>query len=425
MIILLMLVTFACLIVLGVPIAFALGLSSVGALYVQGEVPLVQLPFKLHDAMDNNSFLAVPLFIFASDLMNRSGIMARLIHLAQILVGHFRGGLAQVNIATNMLFAGISGSAMADTAAVGSIFIPNMIRDGYKPEFCVAVTAASSLMGPLIPPSIIAIIYGSMTGVSVAKLFLGGVVPGVICGIALMILTSILAKHAMTKPHRQSDQVDSIRIALLDALPALGMPVIIIGGIIGGIFTPTEASGVAVAYGLLLVSTIAPMSLAEGFVLILSSARITASVLFVVGCTGLFSWVLVREGFSEALAENLTYISHDPTLTMVLIIIGLLVLGMIIEGLSAMILVVPVLAPIGETLGYHPVQFGITIILVLLIGSITPPIGVIALLASQIAGIEYYRTIKITLPYIAIMMVVTLAVAFIPSLTTWLPSQLL
>ena len=416
-----MIAIFAVFLAAGVPMGFAMGLGAFIALMIQGEVPLLQLPVRFFFVLDNFALMAVPLFIFAGELMNTGGITERIVAFSRAAIGHLRAGLAQVNILTSILFAGVSGSALADVAAIGSMLIPSMVKEGYKKEFAVVVTAASSLIGPIIPPSITAVIYGSITGVSIGKLFLAGVFPGLLAGGAMMVLTWALAGR-VGAPSIPRSPIALVGKTFVRTSPALTMPLIIVGGIVFGIFTPTEAAGVAVVYGLIVSLLSRRLGWRTTYELILRSAKVTASALVILGGAGLFSWVLVREGAAVALQGLLLSISQDPVVLMLVLLALLFVVGMFIEGLGALIIVVPVAAPIAETAGIDPVQFGIVTIMMLLVGTITPPVGIIALLACRIAGIEYSRTFGILIPYILIVVLVILVVAFVPFLTTWLPS---
>lgn len=419
-----MLTLFALFLVIGMPMGFAMGLSAVASLWWQGQVPLIQLPLRFFSGLDSYALMAVPLFILAGNLMNAGGITARIVDFARALVGHLRGGLAQVNIVTSMMFSSVNGSAMADTAAVGSMMIPAMKREGYVTRFSVVITAVSSLIGPVLPPSIAAIIYGTLTGVSIGRLFLAGIVPGILVGLSMMVLTWFLASRYGWRPTPRAP-MSEVGHSFLRSAPALLMPLIIVGGIVSGMFTPTEAGAVAVLYGMI----VAVLSRQMGFVAFLqftlTSAKLTASALVIIGGAGLFGWVLTREGFGFLIRDNLLAISTDPVIVMLVILAGLFVIGWFLEGTAAMILTVPIIAPIAIGLGYDPVQFGVVSILMLLVGAVTPPVGVVAMLACRIGNIPFSSTFLLLLPYCACVIVVVVAVAFWPPLTTFLPSLLM
>lgn len=411
----------ALLLVIGVPLGFAMGLGAFIAVAIQGTVPLIQLPIRTFNLLDNFALLAVPLFIFAGELMNGGGITARILHFCRALLGHIRGGLAQVNILASMIFAGVSGSALADVAAIGTVMIPGMVREGYRRDFSAVVTAASSLIGPIIPPSIIGVIYGSLTGVSIGKIFLAGIIPGVTVGLTMMTLTWFLARWAGAKPIPRAP-AQEVAVSFLKTTPAMMVPLIIVGGIVGGVFTPTEAGAVAVLYAIIYGVLMGEVTHRNFFPLILRSAKLSANVLFVIAGAGLFSFIMVREGASAALGTWLVSVTDNEVGILLLILLVLFFLGMFLDGITVIIISVPVIAPIGAQLGYDPVQFGMITIMMLMTGTISPPVGLAMMLAARIANIEFEKVFLILTPYLAVFMVVVLMVAFIPGMTLWLPS---
>lgn len=419
-----MLVLFALLLIAGVPMGFSMGLSAVVALWSQGQVPLIQLPLRFFGALDSYALMAVLLFILAGNLMNVGGITARIVAFANSLVGHLRGGLAQVNILTSVMFGAINGSAMADTAAVGSMMIPAMRKSGYETRFSVVVTAVASLVAPIIPPSIPAVIYGSMTGVSIGRMFIAGIIPGLMMGGGLMILTWFLAKRYGWTPQPRAS-LKEVGRTFVGSSPAITMPLIIVGGIVTGVFTPTEAGAVAVLYGMVVAFVSRKMGIRAFFGFTRDTAKLTASALIILAGAGLFGWVLTREGFGFMLENFLLGISDDPTIVMLMILLGLLIMGMLVEGTAAMIIVVPIIHPIATGLGYDPVQFGMTVILMLMVGAVTPPVGIVAMMASKIGGVEYSSTFKLLVPYVAVVLLVILLITFVPPLTTFLPSLMM
>lgn len=419
-----MLVLFFVFLAIGVPLAFCMGLSALIALAWEGQIPLLMQPQRFFAAMDNFSLLAVPLFILAGELMNVGGITERLVAFSRAVMGHLRGGLAQANVLCNMFMAAISGSAAADVAAIGSMMIPAMKREGYRADFAVAITACAALMAPIIPPSIVAVIYGSVAGLSVGALFLGGAIPGIIAGIGMMVMTRFLAGVAGAKPVAKATRGE-LGAATLRALPAMLMPLIIIGGIISGAFTPTEAGAVAAGYGLLfgfLTRRHTFDSLYRNFA---NAAQVTASVLIILAGAALFSWVLTRAGTAEVALRMLLTVSEDPRLLILIILAFLFVLGMFVEVVAALILIVPILGPIAAALGFDPIHFGIVTMMMLVVGAVTPPVGVLAMIACRIADIEYEKTFGMLLPYVAMWVVVIVTIAYVPALVTFLPSTLL
>ena len=419
----LMLVLFCVFMVLGMPIAYCMGLAAVLTILFGGELPVLILAQQFYDSLDNFSLLAVPLFVLAGELMSVAGITERLVNLSRALIGHFRGGLAQANILTNMFMGAISGSALADLTAIGSMMIPAMKREGYKPAFAVAVTACAAMMAPIIPPSVIAVIYGSVTGVSIGALFLGGVVPGVLAGLSMLFLAWLMAPRAGASPSPRAAWRERARASSL-ALPAILMPVIIIGGILSGAFTPTEAGAIAAFYALLFGLLGRKHSFASLYGNFATAAAMTASALITLAGAALFSWVLSRAGIGQTSLQLMLSITEDPHLAMLVLILFFFLLGTFLEPVPALIIVVPIMEPMIAHLGYDPVHFGIVTIMLLVLGSVTPPVGVLAMVACKIAGITYNQSLGMLFPFILAWLGVILLVAFVPELVLWLPRRM-
>ena len=416
----LMLGLFCVFMVLGMPIGYCMGLAAILAILFDGTLPPLILAQQFYEALDNFSLLAVPLFVLAGQLMSVAGITERLVNMSRALIGHFRGGLAQANVMTNMFMGAISGSALADLTAIGSMMIPAMKREGYKPAFAVAVTACAAMMAPIIPPSIIAVIYGSVTGVSIGRLFLGGVVPGVMAGLSMLVLVWWLAPGAGARPSaRVNWQVR--RQETVRAIPAIFMPFIIIGGILSGVFTPTEAGAIAALYALLFGLAGRKFSFASLYGNFSAAAALTASALITLAGAGLFSWVLSRAGVGQVALQLMLSITSSPSLAMLVLIVFFFLLGTFLEPIPALIIVVPIMGPMIAHLGYDPVHFGIVAIMLLVLGSVTPPIGVLAMVACKIAGISYNESFGMLVPFIAVWLLVILLVAFVPDLVLFLP----
>jgi tripartite ATP-independent transporter DctM subunit len=419
----LMLVLFFVFMALGMPIAHCMGLAAIAVILLDGQLPVLLLAQQFYEALDNFSLLAVPLFILAGELMSVSGITERLVNMSRALIGHLRGGLAQANILTNMFMGAISGSALADLAAIGSMMIPAMKREGYKPAFAVAVTACAAMMAPIIPPSIIAVIYGSVTGVSIGALFLGGVIPGVLAGIAMMGITWYLAPRVGAGPSPKASGGEMLQ-ATLRATPALVMPAIIIGGILSGAFTPTEAGSIAALYALCFGLAGRRHGWRSLYANFSAAAAMTAGALVTLGGAALFSWVLSRAGVGQAALQAMLSITSDPKLAMLVLIVFFFMLGTFLEPVPALIIVVPIMTPMLKHLGYDPVHFGIVVIMLLVVGSVTPPVGVLAMVASKIAGISYGESLGMLMPYILAWTAVILLVAYVPELVLWLPRMM-
>jgi len=419
----LMLGLFFVFMVLGMPIGYCMGLAAILSVLVSGQLPILILAQQYYESLDNFSLLAVPLFVLAGELMSVAGITERLVNLSRAWIGHFRGGLAQANIMTNMFMGAISGSALADLTAIGSMMIPAMKREGYKPAFAVAVTACASMMAPIIPPSIIAVIYGSVTGVSIGALFLGGVFPGILAGVSMLGLAWFMAPGAGAHPSPRATWEER-GSATSRALPAIFMPVIIIGGILSGAFTPTEAGAIAGLYALLfglIGGRHGATSLYRNFS---AAAAMTASALVTLAGAGLFSWVLSRAGVGQITLQLMLSITNNPSLAMLVLIVFFFLLGTFLEPVPALIIVVPIMGPLIAHLGYDPVHFGIVTIMLLVLGSVTPPVGVLAMVACKIAGISYNQSLGMLLPFIVAWLLVILLVAFVPDLVLWLPRMM-
>lgn len=424
MMILVLFVAFAVFLVMGLPLAFSMGLSAIAAIMLTSSQSLLIIPQRLTSSLDSFALLAVPLFILAGELMNSGGITERIVRFSRSAMGHFKGGLAQANILSNMFMAALSGSSLADLSAIGSMMIPAMIREGYKKAFAVAVTSCAALMAPIIPPSVIAVIYGSITGISIGSLFLAGALPGIMAGIGIMILTRIMAGRsgATAMPRESWSQFGS---ATRSALPAIAVPIIIVGGILSGVFTPTEAGAVAVFYALAFGILTRRHNAGGVYGLLLNAGVTTSSALLTLAGASLFSYVLVSSGFAQATLNLLVAITDNPHMALLLIFFVLLVLGMFVETVSALILVTPILMPVVGYYGYTDVQFGIFTLMTLVLGGLTPPVGILAMVACRIANIDYGKTFSTLTPFVLWWAVATLLVGYVPFLTTWLPSLVL
>jgi tripartite ATP-independent transporter DctM subunit len=409
-------VVFFVLMLLGVPIAFTIGLASIAAILSEGSIPLMILPQRMFTALDSFPLLAVPLFILAGEIMNSVGLTEKIVRFAKALVGHIRGALGQINIVASMIFAGISGSASADAAGLGSMLIPAMKKNGYDKDYAVIVTATSSAIGPIIPPSVLMIVYAAVTGLSIGSLFLAGVVPGIILGLILMITSYLIArKRGYEKFERAS--LKELFVSFLSATPALVMPVIIIGGILSGVFTATEAGVIAVAYGLLLGFVTRTFTL-NGIKPILISASITSAItLIILAVASMFAWIIAREQLPIYVSELLLSISSHPAILFGFIIAFLLIVGLFLDPLAAMIIVVPVLTPIQETMGYDPIVFAIVVIMTLLIGAITPPVGNLLFICCAIGEAKVSEVVRLIGPYVIAMVICVAIIAAFPSLT--------
>jgi C4-dicarboxylate transporter DctM subunit len=413
----------ALLFLLGVPLAYGVGISSMIWLVASGSgVPLTLVVHRTMTGLDNFTLLAIPLFMIAGKIMNQGGIAKRLIDFADALVGHLKGGLAHINVVVSMLFAGMTASAAADTSAIGSILIPSMIDNGYDTDATVAVTAISSVIGIIIPPSITAVIYAITAEVSVGKLLLAGIIPGILLGLAQMGATAYLARKRGWVPYTKFSTANVVK-SLKRAFLPMGTVLIVVGGIYGGIFTPTEAGVAAVVYAFILVKFVYKSLKWRDLVPMLVDTAVTGSLgLFLVTTSTIFSWIMAREQVPAVVFRALTSITTNPTLIILLIIAALLIVGTFLDSLAAIIILVPILQPIALQLGMDPIHFGAMVVLALGLGLATPPVGVCLFVACGIAKCKVSEIFGALLPYFLACLVVLLLVAFIPQLSLFIPS---
>lgn len=418
----LIIVTLIIFLVLGMPIAFTLGFPTLLFILFNNPAWMSVIPQRLFYGMNSFVFLAIPFFIMAGEIMSESKVTDRIINFTDSLIGHVRGGLAHVNVLTSMFFAGISGAALSDVAALGSIFIPSMEKNGYTRKFSAAITATSSIQGPIIPPSLIIIVYASIMGCSVGALFSAGIVPGVLIGVSDILVILFLGKK---RGYPKSDIPFSIKRvfhSFILALPALVVPIIIMGGILGGIFTPTEAGAVAVLYGALLgIFALKTLKLNVFKKIFKSTIKKTATLFLIVGFANIFSWVLAMENV-PALLEKYVFGWTDNVYIILLIInFILLFMGTWLETAAALLLVGPVFGPALVNMGIHPIHLGMIMIVNLTIGLITPPFGVCLYGASSVSGCTVEEISKEALPYIIINIVVLFLITFFPQLSLFFP----
>ena len=408
----------------GVPIAFAMGGAGVVALLVDGNLSLLSVPQRFFDGINSFPLLAVPFFILAADLMTASGITTALLRFANSLVGHIRGGMGHVNVVTSMMFAGISGSALADAAGPGAVETRMMVASGYDRPYAAALSAATATIGPIIPPSIIMVIYAlTDPSVTVAGLFLAGVGPGLLLGAALMAMNHwISVKRGWGAAHPPMRWADRAK-ALWTALPVLAMPAIIIAGILSGLFTPTEASAVAVFYalaiGLFVTRTLNARIIAK---VLLQSGLVTSAALLIVSMASLFAWLLTILQIPQTIASTIGGITDEPVAIMLIVMAFVLACGLFIDTLPAVIILVPVLAPLTEQFGIHPLHFAMAIVLNLTVGLITPPVGGVLFVMSSVARLRLETLARAVLPLLAAEIAVLLAVVLFAPLSTAIPA---
>ncbi|MFD1020191.1 TRAP transporter large permease [Thalassobacillus hwangdonensis] len=406
------------LIIINVPIAIALGLASVVVLYLATGMPLIILPQKMFAALDSFPLMAAPFFILAGKLMEHGGISERLIEFAKSLVGQLKGGLAHVSIVACVFFAAISGSATATTAAVGGILIPAMVKAGYDRNFSTAVQAVGGTTGIIIPPSVPLVLYGVSASASVSSLFIAGILPGILMGVSLMVVAYIISVIKGYGANAEGFSVKRMGSSFKNALLALLMPIIILGGIYGGIFTPTEASVVAVVYGLIIgVFVYKQITWNKLREILVSSVVITSTILFIIGTASLFGMVLTRERVPQNIAEMFMASDLSPIMILLLINLFLLLVGTFMETIAAIIILTPILLPVVTSIGVDPIHFGIIMIANLAIGLVTPPVGIALFVGAQIGNTKFEPLVKAVFPFLIMMLVDILLITFIPQLT--------
>ncbi|RDW22152.1 C4-dicarboxylate ABC transporter permease [Oceanobacillus arenosus] len=413
--------SFALFLLLSIPVGIALGISTLVAIVYSGSVPIEFLVQGLTTSVDNFPIMAVPFFILAGEIMGKGGISERLFRVANSMVGNITGGFAIATIVTCMFFAAISGSAPATVAAVGGIMIPAMVKQGYDRTFSAAVVAAAGSLGVIIPPSIPMVIYGTSSASSIGDLFMAGIIPGLIIGAALSLYAYYFAKKNGYKGNGKKFSFKNILKSIWEAKWALAIPIIILGGIYGGFFTPTEAAAVAVVVGLIaglfIYKELKWKDLPRVFI---DSALTTATVLIIVGTATAFGRLLTVEQIPNQIAEWILSISESPIIVMLLILVLLLIVGCFMDTLAAIIILTPILLPITTSLGYDPIHFGIIMVVGLAVGFITPPVGVNLFVAQGISGVSFEALVRRIIPFIIVMTITLLIITFIPQLSLML-----
>ncbi|MEM1065613.1 MAG: TRAP transporter large permease [Pseudomonadota bacterium] len=411
---------FFLLVALRVNIGFALILASVIVMVMEG-LPLTSVINQMYSNIDSFTLLAVPFFMFLGRILNSGSITQRLLDLSNASVGHIRGGLGHVNVFVSMVFASLSGSAAADTASIGSILIPAMKRAGYSPAFSAALTAASSTLGVIIPPSIILIVYGAFGNVSIGALFLGGVVPGLTIGVSMMIYTYLVALRE-GYPALPFPGFAALRTALWHGAAAMLIPVFVLGGVIAGVFTPTEAAISAVLWALILTFILFRDVPVSEIPKLLIAAVLDFSVpLFTVAGAGIFGWLIAYLGAAKIVVAFITSVSSDPTVIILMLIGFLLLVGTVLNPISAVLIFLPIIQALGDLAGMNPVHMGVLATITLSVGLITPPYGICLLIASQIAQVALGRAMLAVLPIVGLTISIAVLSVFFPNLVLALP----
>lgn len=412
---------FVVLLLLGLPISFSMGLASAAAIASKGSIPLAIVVQRMLSGIDGFVFIAVPFYILAGALMDTGGITIRLVRLAQVLLGHIRGGLGMVVVLAEYLFSGISGSVVADTSAVGGVTIPMMRKAGYSGPLSVSIVAASSAMGILVPPCIPMIVLAGMINLSVAALFAAGFLPGAVTAILLMALIYLQARR-QGLPAGERASWRQLKATLLEAIIPLGMPVVIFGGILGGIVTATEGGALAVAYGAVAgILIYHEIKLQDVPRILCDTAVITGLVTFLASTAMVLSWILATERVPQSIAQFLTRWAPSPMLFLLFTILIFVIFGGLLEGLPAIVLFVPILDPVGRALGVDPIHFGIVAIAALGLGLFLPPVGIGLFVAAGIAKVPMESVVRPFIPYGITILIGVLTIAAVPWFTMVVP----
>jgi C4-dicarboxylate transporter DctM subunit len=411
------------LIMLGLPIAISMGLTAVFFFVALGETDvLTMVPARMYSSTTSFTLLAIPFFILTGNLMNSGGITHRLFRFAQNLVGHFRGGLGHVIVVSAMIFAGMTGAAVAEAAALGTVELEGMIKRGFDRKFSAAIVASASTIGPVIPPSIPFVIYGSITGTSVGRLFLGGFVPGFLMGIALMIIVYIVSRRRNYPKERRATLREFLD-STLGALSAVATPVIIIGGMVSGIFTPTEAAVAATVYALVLTMFVYKEVKFKDLPRILwETLEASVRVLFIISAAGIFGWLLIHQRVPETVIAGLMSLSQNPWVVLLIINVILLILGCFMEGICIMLLTIPVFMPLIAKLGIDPVHFGVMMTLNLMVGLLTPPVGMVLYTLASISKVPVWALAHELRWHMVALTVVLFLVTYVPGFVTFVPN---
>ncbi len=406
---------------IGMPVAFAMVVSAGAALLSLGNVPLMVLPQRIVTGADSFPLMAIPLFLLAGNLMIGGGLTDKLSRFATAMVGHFRGGLAQVNVVNSMVMGGMTGSAIADAVSDCKILVPVMVKSGYSARFAAALSGATAVIAPIIPPSIPFIIYGSIAGVSIGQLFLAGAIPGILMGVYLMVAVNVIARRR-NFPRGERPTLRGIVHALRVSGPPLMLPVIILGGILAGVFTPTEAGAVAVVYALVLTMVFYRSLGAADIPKILLETGVQAGVIMlVIAAASPFSWLLAREQVGQAVVQLLAHIGDNKILFLLVLNVVLLVLGMFLDATAILIIVVPVLVPVFAALGLDPVHMGVMVVMNLMIGMVTPPFGLVMYVVCDILKVTITDFTRELWPFLLALVAILLTITYVPELVLFLP----
>ncbi len=420
-----LLAAFALLMAIGVPIFVALGAGTMIAMLVTNQYSVVAATHRMVSGVDSYILLAIPFFILAAQLMNTGGITKRLFRFASALGGHIPGGLAHANVLASVIFSGMSGSAVADAGGLGQIELQAMEDEGFPKDFSASVTVASATVGPIIPPSIPMVVYAAAAEVSVGTMFIGGIIPGLVLSAALMLYIYIVSKKR-GYPKREKFDWKELWVSFKEAFFPLLTPVLIIGGILGGWYTPTEAAVIATVYAFILGFIVyREITTKELINMVITTVKTTATTVVIIGAANAFAWGIALENIPVKVTEYLTSITTNPYLVVLMLNIIFLALGCFMESLSVLLIVTPFLLPLMKTFGLSPVHMGIVLVLNLMIGLATPPVGMSLFVVAKLAKIKLHQMYKAILPFLVPMIAILLLISYLPDLTLWLPKLIL
>jgi len=422
MVLFILLFVFAITLIIGIPIAFCLGICSLAVVLFQGQYPMTLVAQKMFNGMDMFPLMAIPLFILAGDLMNLGGVTDRLIKFANLLVGHIRGGLAHTLVVAEMFLSGVTGSAVADASALGSVLIPSMKKEGYDVEFSTAILATAATAGPIIPPSITMVVYGVTMGVSIGGLFLAGCLPGLIMCLAMIALAYYFARKRNYPKNEKRATFRQILKGSREALAALVLPIVILGGIMSGVFTATEAAAIAVFFAFIFsLFFFRTLRLKEIPKILLNSGITSSIILIIIGTANVALWFLATQQVPQKVSELFLAISKNPYILLLIVNIILLIVGCFMETGAAIILFAPILAPILTGVGFHPLHVGFVFVFNLVIGMITPPLGICLFVGCTIARISLERLSRAIWPFILLLIAVLFIFSYFPEISMVIP----
>jgi tripartite ATP-independent transporter DctM subunit len=418
-----LIVCFFLLMILGFPVVIAIALPAIVYIFANG-FPVELISLRMQYALDSYPLLAIPIFIYAGNLMNSTGVTQRIFKFADLSVGRIHGGLAQVNIFAGLMFASMSGAALAAVGGLGPVTLKSMQEKGYDKPFAAAITVSSATVGPMFPPSIPLIIYGAVASVSIVKLFLAGIIPSLIIVVLLMITTAIIAKIRHYPRADKWPSFSDLRKSFYPAAPAIAAPIILVGGLLTGMFTPTEAAAVMVAYVILISLFIyKELKLSHLLDAALQTIRTSVSILIIISAASLFGWILAVEQIPQTFASSILTLTQNPVHLLIIINLLLIVVGMFLDSTTATLLVVPIIAPPLVMAGVDPVHLGVVVILNLMVGLVTPPLGLSLFLISNIAKMPVNKVLKGVLPFLIPLVVTLLLVTFFPSISLLIPNM--